>query len=89
VQGTAGRSRGHDPSPKERRDWRDGHRDPGPGRADCDRRGSDGHRYHRGWQRVTATIPVGNGPVGVAVNPSTGAVYAAHVGDDTVSVISG
>ena len=29
------------------------------------------------------------GPVGVAVNPVTGAVYTAHIGDDTVSVISG
>jgi DNA-binding beta-propeller fold protein YncE len=38
---------------------------------------------------VTATIPVGNGPVGVAVNPLTGAVYTANVGDDTVSVIFG
>jgi YVTN family beta-propeller protein len=38
---------------------------------------------------VTATIPVGSGPVGVAVNPLTGAVYTANIGDDTVSVISG
>jgi YVTN family beta-propeller protein len=38
---------------------------------------------------VTATIPVGNGPVGVAVNPLTGAVYTANIGDATVSVISG
>jgi YVTN family beta-propeller protein len=38
---------------------------------------------------VTATIPVGNGPVGVAVNPLTGAVYIASIGDSTVSVISG
>ena len=38
---------------------------------------------------ITATIPVGNGPVGVAVNPLTGAVYTANVGDDTVSVIFG
>ena len=37
---------------------------------------------------VTATIPVGRGPVGVAVNPLTGAVYTANIGDDTVSVIS-
>jgi DNA-binding beta-propeller fold protein YncE len=39
--------------------------------------------------KVTATIPVGNGPVGVAVNPLTGAVYTANIGDATVSVISG
>jgi hypothetical protein len=38
---------------------------------------------------VTATIPVGSGPVGVAVNLLTGAVYTANIGDDTVSVISG
>jgi YVTN family beta-propeller protein len=38
---------------------------------------------------VTAIIPVGNGPVGVAVNPSTGAVYVTNIKDGTVSVISG
>jgi YVTN family beta-propeller protein len=38
---------------------------------------------------VTATIPVGNGPVGVAVNPPAGAIYIASIGDSTVSVISG
>jgi DNA-binding beta-propeller fold protein YncE len=38
---------------------------------------------------VTATIAVGNGPVGVAVNPLTGDVYTASIGDGTVSVISG
>ncbi|HME66002.1 MAG TPA: hypothetical protein VKG61_14025 [Streptosporangiaceae bacterium] len=38
---------------------------------------------------VTATIAAGNGPAGVAVNPLTGAVYTANVGDDTVSVIFG
>ena len=38
---------------------------------------------------VTATIPVGSYPLGVAANPHTGTVYVANVGSDTVSVISG
>ena len=38
---------------------------------------------------VTATIRVGNGPVGVAVSPLTGAIYVTNIGDVTVSVISG
>ena len=38
---------------------------------------------------VTATIPVGNGPVGVAVNPSMGVVYVTSIKNGTVSVISG
>jgi DNA-binding beta-propeller fold protein YncE len=42
-----------------------------------------------GTNTVAATIPVGNGPVAVAVNPLTGAVYTVNMGDDTVSVISG
>jgi hypothetical protein len=37
---------------------------------------------------VTATIPVGSDPAGVAVNPLTGTVYVTNVGNDTVSVIS-
>lgn len=37
---------------------------------------------------VTATIPVGSQPEGVAVNPSTGTVYVANSGSNTVSVIS-
>ncbi|HXO24400.1 MAG TPA: hypothetical protein VN870_07465, partial [Streptosporangiaceae bacterium] len=36
-----------------------------------------------------AVIPVGNGPVGVAVKPSTGDVYVTNIKDGTVSVISG
>src|SRR4051794_23638641 len=38
---------------------------------------------------VTTTIPVGNAPEGVAVNPKTDTVYVANEYDDTVSVISG
>ncbi len=39
--------------------------------------------------RVTATIPVGAGPVEVGTNPLTNTVYVSNFGDDTVSVISG
>lgn len=39
--------------------------------------------------QVTATIPVGTAPFGVAVNPKTGTIYLANTGDDTVSVING
>jgi DNA-binding beta-propeller fold protein YncE len=42
-----------------------------------------------GPTRSPPPIPVGNGPVGVAVSPLTGAVYVTNVGDGTVSVISG
>jgi DNA-binding beta-propeller fold protein YncE len=38
---------------------------------------------------VTATILVGSEPDAVAVNPLTGAVCTANIGDATVSVISG
>ena len=38
---------------------------------------------------VTATIPVGTSPVGVAVSPLTGDVYVTNFKDGTVSVISG
>src|ERR1700753_2092596 len=36
----------------------------------------------------TATVPVGTEPLGVAVDPTTGNVYVANEGSDTVSVIS-
>ena len=36
---------------------------------------------------VTATIPVGSDPYGVAVDPAARTVYVANYGDDTVSVI--
>jgi len=38
---------------------------------------------------VTATIPVGSEPIGVAVNPVTGTVYVTNADSNTVSVISG
>ena len=38
---------------------------------------------------VTATIPVGSGPVGVAADAKTKAVYVANLLGNTVSVISG
>ena len=40
-------------------------------------------------QTVVATISVGDGPSGVAVNPDTDLVYVADQNDDTVSVIDG
>ena len=36
---------------------------------------------------VTATVPVGKGPFGVAVDPDTHTVYVANYGDNSVSVI--
>ena len=36
-----------------------------------------------------ATIPVGSGPVGVAVNATTGKIYVANSGSNNVSVIDG
>ena len=36
---------------------------------------------------VTATVPVGKRPRGVAVDPGTHTVYVTNVGDSTVSVI--
>jgi YVTN family beta-propeller protein len=39
--------------------------------------------------RVTATIPVGDGPFGAAVNPQTGKIYVANRFSNTVSVIDG
>lgn len=38
---------------------------------------------------MTATIPVGSGPLGVAADPLTNTVYIANVTDNTVSVING
>ena len=40
-----------------------------------------------GGYTVTATIPVGSGPDGVAVDPAAGTVYVTNYGDGTVSVI--
>jgi hypothetical protein len=37
---------------------------------------------------VTASIPVGETPDGVAVDPAAGVVYVTNAGDNTVSVIS-
>ena len=37
---------------------------------------------------VIATIPVGESPSGVAVNPTNGLVYVANLYSNTVSVIS-
>ena len=37
---------------------------------------------------VTATIPVGRFPFGVAVTPDGSKVYVPNIGDNTVSVIS-
>ena len=37
---------------------------------------------------VIATIPVGEGPSGVAINPSNGLVYVANFRSSTVSVVS-
>ena len=37
---------------------------------------------------VTATIPVGNSPIGVAVTPNGEYAYVTNEGSDTVSVIN-
>ena len=37
---------------------------------------------------VTATVPVGADPSGVAVDPTTHTAYVPNYGDSTVSVIS-
>jgi YVTN family beta-propeller protein len=42
-----------------------------------------------GCTQAPPTIPVGNGPQGVAVNPLTDTVYVSNGGDGTVSVIDG
>ena len=36
---------------------------------------------------VTDTVPVGSGPQGVAVDPTSHTAYVVNVADDTVSVI--
>ena len=41
-----------------------------------------------GCVAVIATIPVGNGPGGIAVDRTTGTIYVANDGSNTVSVIS-
>jgi YVTN family beta-propeller protein len=41
-----------------------------------------------GGYAVTATIPVGSGPEGVAADPAAGTVYVTNYGADTVSVIN-
>ncbi len=38
---------------------------------------------------ILATAPVGNGPYGIAVNPTTNRVYVTNDGDNTVSVLDG
>jgi YVTN family beta-propeller protein len=38
---------------------------------------------------VTATIPVGSFPFGVAADPGTKTIYVTNSGDNTVSVING
>ena len=38
---------------------------------------------------VTATIPVGSRPGGVAADPETGTIYVTNLASDTVSVIAG
>ena len=43
----------------------------------------------KGCITVTATIPVGFNPRGVAANPKTNTIYVANVFGNTVSVISG
>jgi YVTN family beta-propeller protein len=37
---------------------------------------------------VIATIPVGEGPSGVAINPTNGLVYVTNARPNTVSVVS-
>jgi DNA-binding beta-propeller fold protein YncE len=37
---------------------------------------------------VTAAIPVGRGPFGVAANPNTNTIYVANQLDSTVSVLT-
>ena len=41
----------------------------------------------QGSYRVTATVPVGKDPEGVAVDPGTHTVYVTNGDDNTVSVI--
>jgi DNA-binding beta-propeller fold protein YncE len=46
-------------------------------------------RRHSGCDAAAATVAVGTGPLGVAVNERTNTVYVANVEDGTVSVIDG
>lgn len=39
--------------------------------------------------QVIATIPVGNNPYGIGVNPNTNMIYVSNFGNNTVSVIDG
>ena len=43
----------------------------------------------KGCLAVTATVPVGLFPRGVAVNQKTGTIYVANLSGNTVSVING
>ena len=49
----------------------------------------DAARAVKGCITVTATIPVGSSPGGVAADPKTNTIYVADFLDNTVSVISG
>ncbi len=40
-------------------------------------------------EEVITTLPVGDGPYGVAYNPDNGDMYVANAGTDEVSVIDG
>ena len=42
----------------------------------------------KGCITVTATIPVGGQPIGVAANPKTNTAYVSNYDDDTVSVLA-
>ncbi len=42
-----------------------------------------------GCAQVRATVAVGRGPVGVALDRATGSLYIAEIADDTLSVIDG
>jgi len=59
---------------------------PSNGTSDCSESGSSqrliGFRY-----QVTATVPVGSSPYGVAVNPMGTKVYVENWGSDNISVI--